>query len=160
MARMEALMQRLGLTVNAAKTRIARLPEESFNFLGYTVGGFYGKGGRRFIGTSPSRKAIRSLLRRIHERTSSQWYADAPEETIARLSRLLRGWCGYFNQGPVLRTYDLVRRYTERRVRRWLMRRSGRSGAGFAQIPDRYLYETLGLYEIPKRRVDLSSAKA
>ena len=37
MARTEALMTRLGLEVNKAKTRIARLPEESFDFLGYTI---------------------------------------------------------------------------------------------------------------------------
>src|ERR1017187_6692482 len=85
MTRMQALMVRLGLEVNTVKTRIARLPEESFNFLGYTVGGFYGKAGRRYIGTCPSRKAVRALLKRIHERTSSQWYADAPQ-TIARMS--------------------------------------------------------------------------
>jgi group II intron reverse transcriptase/maturase len=36
LARMSALMTRLGLEVNTAKTRIARLPEESFDFLGYT----------------------------------------------------------------------------------------------------------------------------
>ena len=159
MARMQALMTRLGLEVNMAKTRIARLPEESFNFLGYTVGGFYGKDGRQYIGTRPSRKAVRSLLKRIHERTSSQWYFDEPANTVERISSLLRGWCGYFNQGPVLRTYDLVRRYTERRIRRWLMRRTGRAGSGFAQIPNKYLYETLGLYAVPMWRDDLSRAK-
>lgn len=90
MARMQTLMTRLGLEVNTAKTRIARLPEESFNFLGYTVGGFYGKDGRRFIGTRPSRKAVKSLLRRIRERTSSQWYADEPMNTAARISALAR----------------------------------------------------------------------
>jgi len=50
-------MTRLGLEVNTAKTRIARLPEESLNFLGYTAGGFYGTDGRRYIGTQPSGKA-------------------------------------------------------------------------------------------------------
>ena len=40
MTRMAALMTRLGLEVNASKTRIARLPEEPFDFLGYTVGRF------------------------------------------------------------------------------------------------------------------------
>ena len=34
MERMSALMTRLGLEVNTTKTRIARLPEESFDFLG------------------------------------------------------------------------------------------------------------------------------
>jgi RNA-directed DNA polymerase len=157
--RMKRLMARLGLEVNTAKTRIARLPEETFNFLGYTIGGFYSKDGRRYIGTRPSRKAVKSLLKRIHERTPSQWYADEPLSTVARISTVLRGWCGYFNQGPVAKTHYLIRRYTEWRVRRWLTRRTGQGGIGFTQIPDKYLYETLGLYAIPIRRADLSRAK-
>ncbi len=56
--------------------------------------------------------------------------------------------------------YDRVRDYTERRVRRWLMRRTGRRGIGFGQIPDEYLYGTLGLYRVPARRDDLPRAKA
>jgi group II intron reverse transcriptase/maturase len=159
MMRMTALMTRLGLEVNATKTRIARLPEETIDFLGYTVGRFHGKDGRPYFGTRPSRKAVKSLLRRIHERTTRQWYPDEPVSTVARISSMIRGWCGYFDQGPVMEIYELVRAYTERRVRRWLMRRSGRRGVGFRQIPNEYLYETLGLYSVPRRRVDLPRAK-
>jgi len=153
MTRMEALMTRLGLEVNKAKTRIARLPEESFDFLGYTIGGFHGKGGRLYIGTRPSKKAVRKLLERIHERTTPQWYADTPLSTIARISSLLRGWCGYFNQGPIMATRERIRRYTEVRLRRWLLRRSGNRGTGLARFPAKYLYETLGLYDVRVRRV-------
>jgi group II intron reverse transcriptase/maturase len=159
MTRMATLMTRLGLEVNTAKTKIARLPDESFDFLGYTVGRFYGKDGRPYIGTRPSKKSVKSLLRRVHERTSSQWYPDEPAITVARISSLLRGWCGYFDQGPVMQIYDLVRAYTDRRIRRWLMRRTGRRGAGFRQIPDEYVYDTLGLYRVPRRRADLPRAK-
>jgi RNA-directed DNA polymerase len=159
LARMSALMTRLGLEVNTAKTQIARLPEESFDFLGYTVGRFFGKGGRPYIGTRPSKKSVKSLLRRIHARTSRQWYVDEPRNTVARISSILRGWCGYFDQGPVMDIYELVRAYTERRIRRWLMRRAGRRGVGFRQIPNDYLYEMLGLYSVPRRRVDLPRAK-
>jgi group II intron reverse transcriptase/maturase len=159
LARMSVLMTRLGLEVNTAKTRIARLPEEPFDFLGYTVGRFFGKDGRPYIGTRPSKKAVKSLLRRIHARTLPQWHADEPESTVARISSMLRGWCGYFDQGPVMDIYELVRAYTDRRIRRWLMRRAGRRGAGFRQIPNEYLYETLGLYNIPRRRADLPRAK-
>ena len=159
MTRMTALMTRLGLEVNATKTRIARLPEESFDFLGYTVGRFHGKDGRPYFGTRPSRKAVKSLLRRVHERTTRQWYPDEPVSTVARISSMIRGWCGYFDQGPVMEIYELVRAYTERRIRRWLMRRTGRRGVGFRQIPSEYLYETLGLYQVPRRRVDLPRAK-
>jgi group II intron reverse transcriptase/maturase len=159
MTRMAKLMARLGLEVNTTKTRIARLPEEQFDFLGYTVGRFHGRDGRPYFGTRPSRKAVKSLLRRIHERTTRQWYPDEPASTVTRISSMIRGWCGYFDQGPVIEIYELVRAYTERRVRRWLMRRAGRRGAGFRQIPDEYLYETLGLYSVPRRRTDLPRAK-
>jgi len=160
LAKMEALMTRLGLEVNKAKTRIARLPEQSFDFLGYTVGGFHGKGGRIYIGTRPSQKAVRSLLKRIHERTTPQWYADTPLSTVERISTLLRGWCGYFNQGPIMATRERIRRYTEVRLRRWLMRRSGYRGTGIKRFPAKYLHETLGLYDVRVTRSDLSNAKA
>ena len=93
-------MTRLGLEVNETKTRLARIPGDNITFLGYTLGQFHGKEGRPYIGTRPSRKAVKSLLKRIHERTARRWYADTPENTVADLSRLLRGWCGYFDQGP------------------------------------------------------------
>jgi hypothetical protein len=56
MTRMAKLMVRLGLDVNTTKTRIARLPEEQFDFLGYEVGRFYGKDGRSYFGTRPSKE--------------------------------------------------------------------------------------------------------
>jgi RNA-directed DNA polymerase len=54
MTRMAKLMARLGLEVNTTKARTARLPEEHFDLLGYTVGRFYGKDGRPYIGTRPA----------------------------------------------------------------------------------------------------------
>ena len=160
MTRMRRLMARLGLEVNEAKTRIARLPEDAVTFLGYTLGRFYGKDGRAFIGTLPSRKAVKGLLRRIHDSTTPRWHGDAPKAKVIAISRLLRGWCGYFDQGPVMAVYDLIRRYVDRRLRHWLMRRTGRSGRGFGQISQAYLHDTLGLFRIPARRTDLPRAKA
>lgn len=160
MATMRQVMTKLGLTVNEAKSRLVRLPEDSFDFLGYTIGRFYGKDGVAHLGTRPSRKAVRRLLQRIHDATTPQWYADSPEHRVAVISVLLRGWAGYFSQGPVVQTYKLIRWYVERRVRHWLVRRSGRKGAGFRQYPDEVLYGKLGLYPLPRQRSDLPSAKA
>jgi RNA-directed DNA polymerase len=155
-----SLMTRLGLTVNERKTRLVKLPEESFDFLGYTIGRFYGKDGRSYIGTRPSKKAVRKLLLRIHEETSCRWNGRSPQDRIAEINPILRGWCGYFNQGPVTSIYGLIRRYTERRFRRWLMRRQQRHGTGYKQYPDAYLYETLGLYQLPTNREAVLNAKA
>jgi RNA-directed DNA polymerase len=160
LATMRQLMTRLGLTVNEAKTRLVRLPEESFDFLGYSIGRFYGKDGAPFMGTKPSRKAVRRLLQRVHNATTPHKHAESPERRVAVLNRLLRGWAAYFNQGPVLPTYKLIRWYVQRRLQRWLVRRSGQAGTGYRQYPDGYLYETLGLYALPERRADMPSAKA
>ena len=156
LATMRHLMTRLGLTVNEAKTRLIRIPDGSCDFLGYTIGRFHGRDGGAYIGTRPSRKAVRALLRKIHDATTPQRHADTPEHRVAEISSLLRGWAGYFNQGPVTRIYETARRYTERRVRRWLMRRRGQKGTGYRQYPDEYLYQKLGLYpcraDVPTRR--------
>jgi RNA-directed DNA polymerase len=127
---MRQLMTRLGLTVNKAKTRLERLPEESFDFLSYSIGRFYGKDGVPYIGTRPSRKAVRRLLQQIHGATTPHKHAESPELRVAAITRLLRGWVEYFNQGPVLPTYKLLRWYVQRRLQRWFVRRSGQSGTG------------------------------
>lgn len=160
LAAMRQLMAKLGLAVNEAKTRLVHLPEERFDFLGYTIGRFYGKGGKAYIGTRPSRNAVRRLLERIHEATTPRWHRTSPDERVTMINRLLRGWAAYFNQGPVLPTYGLIRDYVERRLRRWLMRRRKQRGTGYRQYPNEYLYKELGLFCLPRRRVDLPSAKA
>jgi RNA-directed DNA polymerase len=160
MAAFRGLMTRLGLLVNERKTRLARLPEDRFNFLGYTVGRFYGRDGRAYLGTQPSKKAVHSLLVRIREETSSRWNWQSPAARVRVLNPILRGWCAYFSQGPVGPTYRVIRRYTERRLRRWLMRRQQRRGTGYRQYPDRYLYETLGLFSVPQSRLERQNAKA
>jgi RNA-directed DNA polymerase len=146
-AKTRQLMTRLGLEVNERKTRLVRLPGERFDFLGYTVGRFYGRDGVPFIGTAPSKKAIQRVRRRIHEETSPRWNMTTVEKRVLEINQILRGWCGYFNQGPVTKAYTIVRQYTERRIRRWLMKKHKRRGTGYRQYPDQHLYEVLGLYK-------------
>jgi group II intron reverse transcriptase/maturase len=160
LARMRQLMTKLGLTVNDQKTRLACVPEESFDFLGFTVGRFYGKHGKAFIGTEPSRKSLKRIIGRIHDETLSRWNFDSAENRVAELNALLRGWAGYFNQGRVIRAYRIIQIYTDRRLRRWLIRRQGQRGTGYRKYPDEYLYETLGLYRLPQSRAAVAKAKA
>jgi RNA-directed DNA polymerase len=154
------LMTPLGLAVNERKTRLVKVPEESFDFLGYTIGRFYGKEGRSFIGMKPPKKAAHKLRRRIHDETSRRWDCQLPQERIPVINSILRGWCGYFHHGYVTPTCRRIRRYTEQRLRRGLMRRGKRCGTRYKRYPSAYLYQTLGLYEIPTRRADVLNAKA
>lgn len=159
MAAMRKLMGKLGLTVNEKKTRLVKLPEERFDFLGYTVGQMYGKDGRSYWGTKPSVKSVKRLIREIHDSTTSQWNATSVQSRVDRLNPIIRGWANYFSQGPVVNVYKFIDEYTARRLRIWLRRKAGKGGTGYRQYPDQYLYETLGLIRLRELRTDLSNAK-
>jgi RNA-directed DNA polymerase len=68
--RMREIMGKLKLTVNEEKTRICKVPEGEFDFLGYTFGRRYSpKTGRARIALWPSKKSIRRMVEEIHELT-------------------------------------------------------------------------------------------
>ena len=75
---MRNMMSRLKLTVNESKTRVCRLPEEKFDFLGYSCGRCYSpKSGRARV-TTPSKKRVQRLCKAISEMTRrSQTQQDA-----------------------------------------------------------------------------------
>ena len=51
MSVMQVMMSKLKLAVNETKTRLCRLPEESFDFLGYTIGRCYSpRTGEAYLG--------------------------------------------------------------------------------------------------------------
>jgi len=60
---MRNMMDRLKLTVNETKTQLCRVPDESFDFLGYTIGRCCSPRTRgAYIGTRPSKKKIQRIL--------------------------------------------------------------------------------------------------
>jgi hypothetical protein len=77
------------------------VPDESFDFLGYTVGRCYSpRTGRAFLGTRPSRKQVNRLCREISGMTSGSWSRDVAEQ-VAAINHKLRGWSNYFCLGQV-----------------------------------------------------------
>lgn len=146
MATARRLMKRLGLQINERKTRLVKLPKERFDFLGYTVGRYYGHRGTPFYGTEPSRKALSRVMERIHDETSRRWLGKSIESRIVEINRILRGWCGYFNQGPVRKAYEALAWYTQRRLQRWLAKKHKKPGSGSRPFPHELLYGKLGLY--------------
>jgi hypothetical protein len=160
MKNMHYIMSRIGLQVNESKTRLASLPEDSFDFLGYTIGRSYTFGGKSFIGSKPSKKSVLRVMKKIHEETSVRWVSTTAEKRVTELNQIVRGWANYFNQGPVLKAYKKIQRYMDRRLQLWLVRKHKQKGRGYRQYPEQFLYEKLGLIKLPKTRAELSRAKA
>src|SRR6266852_4483669 len=70
LATMRDMMQRLRLTVNESKTRVCKLPEEKFDFLGYTFGRCYSpQTGRAYLGTTPSKQRVLRMCEAISSET-------------------------------------------------------------------------------------------
>src|SRR3954469_815184 len=64
------IMGKLKLTVNEGKTRICRVPEGEFDFLGYTFGRMYSpRTGQARLGQRPSKKSIKSMVDKVHALT-------------------------------------------------------------------------------------------
>lgn len=94
------MMTQLGLTINDRKTRICRVPGETFRFLGYTIGTLWSpKTGESYTGLRPSPQAVQKLCRAISDRTSRQWLHLTPEEMVKGLELRLTGWVNYFQLG-------------------------------------------------------------
>ena len=159
---MRVLMARLRLTVNETKTRVCRLPDETFAFLGYTFGRNYSpRTGRSYLGPRPSGKKIHGICQEIREQTSRKWLWLAPEEVVNRLNRQLVGWANYFCLGTTAPALQQVMAHTCQRLRQWLGRKHRVQGPARARYSDRYLRAELGLVWLPERpRPRLLWAKA
>ena len=160
-AAMQHLMERLGLTVNTSKTRVCRVPDNTFDFLGYTFGRCYStKTGRAYIGTRPSRKRISRLLRAIREDTHRRWEFTEVQDRVTRLNHMLLGWSNYFCLGPVNKAYRVVDTHARYQLRRWLCGKYKVRGAGTTRFHAEYLYRTLGLVRLEPLTRSFPWAKA
>lgn len=161
MAAMESMMGRLKLTVSSSKTRLCRLPEESVEFLGYTIGRCWSsKTGRAYIGTRPSKSRIQRVNRKISEMTSRRWLLLDAKDRVVGLNRLMVGWANYFRLGPVSKAYRSVDSHARSRLRRWLCKKHKVQGRGTSRYPDEHLYRNLGLVRLEQRTRNFPWAKA
>jgi len=158
---LQRIVHQLRLSLNEDKTHIRKLPEESFDFLGYTIGRCYRpQTGSVYVGTRPSRKSQQRVCRTISELTSCRWLPMEAEKLVERLNRLRVGWSNYFKLGPVTKSYRAIEMHTCKRLRRWLCKKHKQSGKGIARFPDEYLYQSLGLVRMQTLQHGFPWAKA
>jgi RNA-directed DNA polymerase len=161
LARMREMMSRLKLMVNEAKTRVCKLPEERFDFLGYTFGRCYSaRRSRMFLGTVPSKKRVQRILQAITDETGRDTYSTSCKIMVEKLNRMLVGWANYFCLGPVSKAYSEVDQHVRMRLRRWLCDKHKVQRPGYKRFPETSLCATFGLVNLPARTASLPGAKA
>ena len=158
---MRDMMSKLKLTVNETKTRLCRLPEETFDFLGYTFGLCYKpQTGRSYLNVRPAKRKVARIIRSISDVTRRTWLYREPVEVVGRLNRKLVGWANYFCLGPVSKAYRAVDAHVRARLRQWLCARHKLSVRGTRQFPDEYLYGQLCLARLECRTRNFPWANA
>jgi RNA-directed DNA polymerase len=149
----KAVMTRLGLALNEAKTAIRDARRERFDFLGYVFGPHrYRKDGHWYLGASPSKKSVLRLKAKVSAVLVSSNVGGWPE-LRDRLNRLLRGWTAYFGYGTRLPAYRAIDNHVYERVRRFLVRRHKVPSHGTNRFPREAVFGALGVLHL--RRVHL-----
>jgi RNA-directed DNA polymerase len=136
----KAVMAKLGLTLNEAKTSLKDARRESFDFLGYTLGPrHFPNGGRWYLGASPSKQSVQRVKAKISE-LLVPGNKGAWDEVRARLNRILRGWSAYFAYGALASAYEAVDRHVYDRARNFLRQRHKAHGRGVDRFSREHIY--------------------
>jgi hypothetical protein len=158
---MRGIMGKLKLTVNETKTRVCRLPEEKFDFLGYTFGRCYStQTGRAYLGTVPSKKRVLRICEAISRETERNKTMLDREQVVGTLNRMMVGWANYFCLGPVSKAYRAVEQHARKRLRQWLCAKHKVRWPATKRFPDAALHQMLGLVQLTQRTRNLPWANS
>jgi hypothetical protein len=151
------ILERLGLQLNAQKTRLVQLTEgrEGFDFLGF----HHHKQvswrwlGRWYLQSWPSQKATQTIRRRIKEILTPRYPGTALAELVVRLNPVLRGWAAYFRQNNSAHVFEQINRYVHERLALFASKQRRQVGRGWkTRYPTSWLHK-LGVFRLSGTRV-------
>jgi RNA-directed DNA polymerase len=155
----KAVMTKLGLTLNEAKTSVRNARQERFDFLGYSFGPHRFKAnGKWYLSASPSKKSIQRFKTEVR-RLLVPSNIDPWDEVRDTLNRSLLGWSNYFSFGTRSSAHRAVDHYVYERVRDFLARRHKVAGRGTRRFSLEVVYGECGMLRLERLpRIAMSNA--
>jgi len=150
--RIGLVMNRLGLTLHPAKTRLVdlRRGKEGFVFLGCTIRkrrSIQRNPRWHFMQRWPSAKATKNLRNRVRELTGKRHSGKDVKQIIAELNPVLRGWGNYFRTGNADREFNQMDGFVIRSLRHWQYRRGGQRPS-HRRLLTGHLLRGMGLHQL------------
>jgi len=149
LAQAKQVLDRLGLTLNAKKTRVLNATEEPFDFLGHRFAVKPSKRtGKQNTFYYPSPKAMKSVKKKVREvvRTGQHW--NLPELVKQKINPLLRGWGNYFKMGNSRKHFLSIANYTTYTLCIMLRKKHKKRSKGWRDHPPSWFYDYQGLFKL------------
>lgn len=152
--KLTSLLSRMGLSINAEKTRTVEAKRESFDFLGFTIRNDKDlwDSNKRYWNIIPSRKSEQKIRDKIKAYLEAHGHYNG-QQVSEDLNKLLRGWLNYFDIKGV--SYPAIskrrlRHYLQERLNRYYNRKSQRKCRLYRQKAFEALVEKYGLIDPTK----------
>jgi RNA-directed DNA polymerase len=146
----KAVMTKLGLTLNEAKTSLKNARHERFDFLGYSFGPHrYKANGKWYLSASPSKKSMQRFKMTVGQ-LLVPGNNDPWPEVRDKLNTSLIGWSNYFCYGTLRSAFRAVDHYVYERARDFLARRHKVAGRGTIRFSCDVVYGECGLLRLER----------
>ena len=150
--RIGLVMDRLGLTLHPAKTRMVdlRRGKESFVFLGCAIRkkrSIQRAPSKYYVQRWPGPKATKNLRNRVRELTGKRHSEKDVKQIVAELTPVIRGWGNYFRTGNADGEFNKMDYFVVTSLRRWQYRRGGQRGTKRPPFTGDQLYG-MGLHKL------------
>ncbi|MGK9451955.1 group II intron reverse transcriptase/maturase [Acidithiobacillus caldus] len=143
------VLDRLGLTLNAQKTRIVDATRESFDFLGHRFAVQPSKRtGKLKTYYYPTPKAMKAVKKKIRETVRHGQHWDLPVFIREKVNPILRGWGNYFKTANSRKHFLSIANYTTWTLTIMLRKKHKKRSKGWRDHPPSWFYEYQGLFKL------------
>ncbi len=149
---LKRILERMELTLNEEKTKVLNVWEETFDFLGFTIGYRKGRISKKYLSIIPGKKAEKRFRRNIDKYLKESLYFNDSQLTKG-LNEKIRGWIGYFSIPGVSHTWESrqsLSYYVGIKLEWYFQRKSQRRKRLVNQRAVHYLIRHYGLINMAK----------